>query len=121
QKSYHRLDRSGKDGGVRLPPCGIQYRHHRRRLVDVESDILVVAHKGAPPCCKSWLPQSNLTQSGAPFHNAWSAAGAFTSRSGPGEGVTSTGGRQKPLTLKTDPRHACFLNLASSSFLLSFQ
>src|ERR1039458_7655534 len=36
----------------------------------VESDILVVAHKGAPPC-QSWFPQPNLTQSGAPFHNAW--------------------------------------------------
>ena len=38
-----------------------------------------------------------------------------------GEGVTSTGGREKPLTPKMDPRHACLLNLATSSFLLSFQ
>jgi len=39
QKARQRLGLSGKDGGVYLPPRGIQYRHYGRRL-DVETIYL---------------------------------------------------------------------------------
>ena len=73
----HKEPRKGRDGGPDwfLPfPLKINFRP------------LPLGGEGAPKS-ESWHYATNLTPQGAPFHNAWPAAGVFFSRGGPGEGV----------------------------------